>query len=133
MPGGRLPLCVGGIWSLAQALQSACTPYLMSAFGWESPFYIYPLLVALWARLWMRFGVGIDPKSTPRCSAKEAEYLCGETGSDSAGVVGAGAAEEEAERKFGLKVYLAVLRQPVVLGPMCLSTWCASTLTTILL
>ena len=60
VPGGRLPLCVGGIWSLAQALQSACTPYLMSAFGWESPFYIYPLLVALWARLWMRFGVEMN-------------------------------------------------------------------------
>ena len=45
--------------------------------------------------------------------------MCGETGSDSAGVVGAGAAEEEAERKFGLKVYLAVLRQPVVLGLAC--------------
>jgi hypothetical protein len=47
--------------------------------------------------------------------------LCGGTGSDSAGVVGAGAAEEEAERKFGLKVYLAVLRQPVVLGYLCAS------------
>ena len=97
---------VGCCWALFQAFQAAVTPYFMEGWGWQYAFYTYSLFVAVWAYIWINFGVGIDPKLEPRCSPEEADYLVDKLDKG----------KEKPKPVLTLAVWLAVAKQPVVWG-----------------